>query len=82
MLNPTGLLQMDFYVNATFALHEDSKSHKGIVIFVRKAMVFAVWHKQKIVTKSPRESKLVALINNIGLLSHLQNVLYSLSMKK
>jgi hypothetical protein len=42
MLNITGLMQIDCYVDATLALHEDSKSHRGMVIFVGKAMVFTV----------------------------------------
>lgn len=47
MLNPYGLLQVDCYVDAAFALHEDSESHRGMVVFARGVMVFAATWKQK-----------------------------------
>ena len=62
----TGLLSVEAYIDAAYALHGDSKSHTGIVIFVGEAMVFAASRKQKCMTKSPTESELVALTDNIG----------------
>ena len=41
--------------------------HTGVAIFVGKALVYWVSRKQKCVTKSPTESKLVALTDYIGL---------------
>ncbi len=65
-LIPKGLLQVEAYVDASFALHADSKSHTGIAVFIRGAMVFAASQKQKCVTKSPTESELVALMDNVS----------------
>ncbi len=63
---PAGMLQVTAYVDASFAPHSDSKSHTGIVIFIGGAMVFAASRKQKCVTKSPTESELVGLTDNIS----------------
>ncbi len=51
-------------MDASFALHSDSKSHTGIAVFIGGAMVFAASQKQKCVTKSPMESELVGLMDN------------------
>jgi hypothetical protein len=65
-LKPAGILQVTAYVDASFAPHSDSKSHTGIVIFIGGAMVFAASRKQKCVTKSPTESELVGLTDNVS----------------
>ncbi len=61
-----GLTQLKAYIDASFALHGDSKSHTGVAIFMGGALVSAPSHKQKCVTKSPTESELVALSDNLG----------------
>ncbi len=58
--------QLRAYVNASFALHGDSKFHTGVAIFMGGVLVFAASRKQKCVTKSPTESELVALSENLG----------------
>jgi hypothetical protein len=45
---PQGVLQIEAYINAAFALHPDSKFHNGIVIFIGKSLVFAALRKQRI----------------------------------
>jgi len=65
-LKPSGVLRIEAYVDAAFAPHMDSKSHTGVAIFIGGALVFAASRKQKCVTKSPTESELVALTDNIG----------------
>jgi hypothetical protein len=65
-LKRNGPLLVEAYVDAAFALHSDSKSHTGIAVFVGGAMVFAASRKQKCMTKSPTESELVALTDNLG----------------
>ncbi len=62
-----GSTQLTAYVDASFALHSDSKSHTGVAIFMGGALlVFAASRKQKCVMKSPTESELVALSDNLG----------------
>ncbi len=53
-------------MDAAFAPHVDFKSHTGVAIFIGGALVFAASRKQKCVTKSPTESELVTLTDNIG----------------
>ncbi len=65
-LKPSGLLKVEAYVEAAFAPHVDSKPHTGVAIFIGGTLVFAASRKQKCVTKSPMESELVALTDNIG----------------
>jgi hypothetical protein len=60
------LLAFSAYVDASFALHGDSKSHTGVAIFMGGALVFAASCKQKCVMKSPTENELVALSDNLG----------------
>ncbi len=57
---------MEVYVDAAFASHVDSKSQSGVAIFLGGAMVFGASRKQKCITKSPMESKLVALMDHIS----------------
>jgi hypothetical protein len=66
VLTPNKILRIEAYIDAAFALHFDSKSHTGIVIFVGGALVYAASRKQKCITKSPTESELVALTDNVG----------------
>jgi hypothetical protein len=65
-IKPTQLLGVIAYVDAAFATHEDSKSHLGVAVFVAGILVFTSSKKQGCVTKSPTESKLVALTDNLG----------------
>ena len=60
-------LKLKAYIDASFAPHQDSKSHTGVTIFLGDALVYAASRKQKCVTKSPTESELVALTDYIGL---------------
>jgi len=66
-IKPREPLKITAYVNAAFAAHDDSKSHSGMVVFVAGILVYASSKKQGCVTKSPTESELVALTDNIGL---------------
>ena len=61
-----GSTQLKAYIDALFALHGDSKSHTGVVIFMGGALVFAASRKQKCVMKRPTESELVDLLDNLG----------------
>ena len=65
---------MEVYVDAAFAIHSDSMSHTGVAVFVGGALVYAASRKQKkCMTKSPMESELVALTDNVGLWNYLRS---------
>jgi hypothetical protein len=47
VLKANKILRIEAYIDAAFALHFDSKSHTGIVIFIGGALVYAASRKQK-----------------------------------
>ena len=53
------------YVDAAFAPHPDAKSQTGLAVFIGNALVFAASRKQKCVSKSPTDSELIALSDNV-----------------
>jgi hypothetical protein len=65
-LRPEGVFRVEAYVDAAFAIHGDSKSHTGVAVFMGGALVYEASRKQKCMTKSPTESELVALTDNVG----------------
>jgi hypothetical protein len=60
------------YVDAAFAIHQDSKSHTGVIVFVGKTLVYVSSKKQKCMSKSPTEAELIGLTDNLGLIELFQ----------
>jgi hypothetical protein len=81
-IKPREPLKITAYVNAAFAAHDDSKSHSGMVVFVAGILVYASSKKQGCVTKSPTESELVALTDNIGLVELFEELVTFLANDK
>ena len=54
------------YVDASYGVHADGKSHTGVAISLGRGAVFVRSGKQKIVTKSSTESELVGLSDSVG----------------
>jgi hypothetical protein len=65
-LRPRGIFRLEPYIDASFALNPDGKSHTGIVILLGGIGVLFASRKQKCVSKSPTEAELVALSDNVG----------------
>jgi hypothetical protein len=61
--------QLVMYVDAAYALHDKGESHSGVVIAIGGVVVFISSKKQKCVAKSPTDAELIALSDNIDLLS-------------
>jgi hypothetical protein len=55
------------YVDAAYAIHDDSKSHSGVVVYVGSTLVYVSSRKQKCMSKSPTEAELISLTDNLGL---------------
>ena len=49
------------YIDASFAIHPDMKSHTGCVITLEKGAIYAKSGTQRLMTKSSTEAELVAL---------------------
>ena len=59
-------LRLFAYVDASYGVHEDGKSHTGAVMTLGCGAIFARSSKQKIVCKSSTEAELVAITDSIG----------------
>jgi hypothetical protein len=66
-LRAAGIVQVRAYVDAAYALHNDSRSHTGVIIYVGQTVVFVSSKKQKCMSKSPTEAELIGLSDNLGL---------------
>jgi histone deacetylase 1/2 len=53
-------LTIKAYIDAAYGLHQDGKSHSGLIISIGSGAVSSKSTKQKLVTKSSTESELVA----------------------
>ncbi len=51
-------------IDASYGVHNDGKSHSGVVVSIGSGPIFVKSTKQKIVTKSSYEAELVALSDN------------------
>ena len=60
-------LQVIAYIDASYGVHADGKSHSGLVITLGRGPVICRSAKQKIVTKSSTESELVAVSDEINM---------------
>jgi hypothetical protein len=52
-------IQVRAYVDASYAIHEDKKSHSGSVITLGYGIVYAGSSKKKVVAKSSTESEFI-----------------------
>lgn len=64
-MQPSGIFRVEAFVDASFAVHPDGKSHSGIIIQVGGVSVYFGSRKQKCVS-SLTEAKLVALSDTLG----------------
>ncbi len=67
VLRATGTPQIRAYIDAAYAVHEDSKSHTGVIVYVGETLVYFLLKKQKCMSKSPTEAELIGLTDNLGL---------------
>lgn len=63
------------YVDASYGVHADYKSHTGTVITINGCNVYFRSTKQKINTKSSTEAELVGLSDALSFILHLRNYL-------
>jgi hypothetical protein len=58
---------LEAYIDASFAVHMDGKSHLGVIVLIGGVGVLFMSRKQKCVSKSPTKAELIALSDNVGL---------------
>ena len=61
-----GAIVMEAYIDASYGVHEDSKSHSGMMVTMGRGALLAVSTKQKCVLKSSTEAELIAVTDLIG----------------
>jgi hypothetical protein len=64
------------YVDASFAIHPDMKSHTGCVITLGKGAIYAKSGTQRLMTKSSTEAELVALSDSANQVLWTRNFLH------
>jgi len=70
-------IQVDWYVDASFAVHPDYRSHTGIAVVLGKGSVINISRKQSINTRSSTEAELVGADDAMGPLLWTDNFLAS-----
>jgi hypothetical protein len=70
------------YVDAVYAIHNDSKSHSGVIVYVGQTLAYVSSRKQKCISKSPTEAELIALTDNVGLVELFKEFVEFLTMQK
>lgn len=63
------------YIDASYAVHPDFRSHSGVCISLGKGPIFVGSSKQKINTKSSTEAEIVALSDKLGEVIWVRNFL-------
>ena len=74
-LTPGTVLHLHAFIDASFAVHADARSHTGIVITVGSGALYVKSMKQKLVSKSSTEAELIALSDTIGQVVWTRNLL-------
>ncbi len=68
VLKPGRKLGLTAYIDASYGIHADGKSHSGITITIGGAPIHAESVRQSIVTKSSTEAELVAISDGLSTL--------------
>ena len=69
-----GDLEMHAYIDASYGVHVDSKSHSGMIVTMGKGTVLGISSKQKCVSKSSTEAELIAMTDYVTEAMHLRDV--------
>ena len=69
------LLLLRVFIDASYGVHSDGKSHTGLVLMMGKGVIICKSVKQKINTKSSTEAELVALSDSISMAIWCRNFL-------
>ena len=76
-----GVLCPRAYVDASYGVHTDGKSHTDNVITLRRGPIFCKSSKQKSVTKSSCEAEILALSELISTVAWIRNFLQEIEVQ-
>jgi hypothetical protein len=74
--------QIVAYIDTAYAVHPDSKSHSGVLIYVGDTLAYVSSKKQKCMSKSPTEAETIALSDNVGLVELFREFLEFITQSK
>jgi len=66
IVRDAGAIIMEVYIDASYGVHVDSKSHSGMMITMGEGALSAISTKQKCVSKSSTDAELIAVTDLIG----------------
>jgi hypothetical protein len=64
---------MRWWIDASFAVHRDMKSHSGLTMLMGKGSIISSSTRQKMDTKSSTEAELVGVDDGMGLITWTRN---------
>jgi len=73
---------MEVYFDASYGVHQDAKSHSGMVVTLGSGTILAVSTKQKCVSKSSTEAELIAVTDLLPNAMELRNITEEITGKK
>ena len=71
-------LQLSAYIDASFAVHHNMKSHSGVVLTLGQGFFYVKSTKQKMVSKSSTEAELIAVSDHLGIVLWAKDFIYYL----
>ena len=75
-----GVLRLRAYVDASYGVHMDGKSHTGNVITLGRGPIFSKSSKQKSVTKSSCEAEILALSDIVSTVAWMKDFLQEIGV--
>ena len=74
-------INMHVYIDASYGVHDDMKSHSGMVISLGECAILAMSTKQKCVSKSSTEAELIAVTDLLPEAFHLRKIIEAITRK-
>jgi hypothetical protein len=74
-LSATNPLNFTAFIDASYGVHPDAKSHSGLVLTLGSGSIFSRSVKQKINAKSSTEAELIAVSDQCSMVIHARNFL-------
>jgi len=81
-INDNKSINLDCYIDASYTVHNDSKSHSGAFLSLGSGPIYVSSTKQNCVSKSSTEAELIALTDYIGEAIATRNVVRDITSRK
>ena len=75
-------ITLHVYIDAAYGVHDDMKSHSGMVISLGEGALLAMSTKQKCISKSSTEAELIAVTDLLPEAFHLKKIVEAITGKK